>query len=60
MKSYVLAKIDGAKLDGTVAGNRLKRFFSRPEKFTVIVLKTKHVTQEDLKFTQKNNDHENT
>jgi hypothetical protein len=49
MRSYVLAKINKAELSETVVKNRLKRFFSKPEKFTVIVLEIKHATQKDLK-----------
>jgi hypothetical protein len=49
MRSYVLAKINKAELDEIVIENRLKRFFSRLEKFTVIALRTKHATQKNLK-----------
>jgi hypothetical protein len=51
MGSYVLAEIDKAELGGTVAENRLKRFFSRLEKFIVTASETKHATQKDLKST---------
>jgi hypothetical protein len=50
MRLYVLAEIDKAELDETVTENRLKRFFSRLKKFIIIVLRTKHATQKDLKF----------
>jgi hypothetical protein len=51
MESYVLTEINEAELDGIVVENRLKRFFSKPEKFTVTALKTKYATQKDLKST---------
>jgi hypothetical protein len=51
MRSYVLAEINGAELGGTVAENRLKRFFPRPEGFTVTASGSKHTAQEDLEST---------
>jgi hypothetical protein len=42
IRSYVLAKINRAELDEIVIKNRLKRFFSKPERFTVIALESKH------------------
>jgi hypothetical protein len=51
MKSYVLAEINEAELDGTVAENRLKRFFSKLKKFIMTVSETKHATQKNLKST---------
>ena len=30
--TYVLAELDGARLDGTFAGNRLKKYWQRPTK----------------------------
>jgi hypothetical protein len=51
MGSYVLAKINRAELGGIVAKNRLKRFFPKPEGFTVTAPKSKHAAQEDLKST---------
>jgi hypothetical protein len=51
MRSYVLTEINKAELDGIIAENRLKRFFSKSEKFIVIALETKYATQKDLKFT---------
>jgi hypothetical protein len=44
MESYVLAEINRAELNETVAENRLKRFFSKSKKFIITALKIKHAT----------------
>jgi hypothetical protein len=36
MGLYVLVEIDSAEFGGTVAGNRLKLFYLRPEGFLVL------------------------
>jgi hypothetical protein len=49
MGLYVLAEIDGAELGGTVAGNRLKLFHSRPEGFSVSSIIEGDSKSEDFK-----------
>jgi hypothetical protein len=43
--TYILEELNGAELSGTVAGNRLKRFYPRPKKKPEFAVPTSGMTR---------------